>query len=1031
MWVNWAGVPDRITVDRGTHNRGIFQSEMEKLGARFVHIAAEAPHQLGRTERHGGTLKRMASQVITASQAEGALEIQMAVTQAAETKNNLSSIGGFTPSQWVLGRLPKNGIFNQKDEEEFITFDEDPHTTFNRRNVMREAARTAWMQEDSTRRVKAALLRKGGSEEAVYKTGDFVAFMRRRGGGPKWFGPARVLVQEGKNIWVLHGGVPIITSVHMVRPATAEQFLEEELLGKRKGRKRPRAFDREDVSQPHQLHGQGGQPGFLDIRQKEANDAGESMAEILGLSESRGGTTVAGGDPESPKRMRALIEEVEKDAEDVPVPPDLEMEDDGSNYSPSIAPGEAIQQLLPQDQGQPTSVPGQPASLPPGERTRQPQETDLQRAMRVSGGNQLDVGRMRSRSMQNEPTQRSYDEKGRRQEDRSRSPAEVRSKEFVAFMAKRSNNKPAGIKTPGELRYEMESKEMQLKLDQARGREWTNWVKYKATRVPSLEEIDELIQSGVKPIPMRWVDVDKNYKLRVEGGEEVPEKLKSRLVLRGDLEPGDYRVDCPTASHVGTHLVLSYAACNGFTLYAGDITAAFLQGTPISRRLLMKVPSSGIPKEDGTMAVHPGSYLIALMSIYGSRDAPRGFWIALRTEILSQGFREVEPALYALADEEGLHGLAATHVDDVLWTGDEVLQEAMKRVQERFTFGSVEQHNFRYCGRKITTTEECITMTAPELLLKVKPIYISGDRKRSITEAATQEEQSQMRGVLGSLGYVARLCRPELSYRCSALQGKQARPVVSDLVQTNKFLQAAQKTMQHGIHYHKRRFDFHSAVLLSVTDASHAAETGYTEDGKMMGHKSQAGRFLLLANGMPTPEAACDFHVLEWSSHTLKRVCRSTLQAEVLSAQDGVESAHYVRSLIHSFEVPRMLAGAEGYKWKQSALDSKTIHWLTDCRSFVSYMSTNGQGTVADKRLAIDLTALRQDLWRIRGQMHGEPSTQDGIPLDCTDQLHWINTKDMISDALTKAMVWDAILTTVQTGRWQLTEESVRAHTGS
>ena len=134
----------------------------------------------------------------------------MAVTQAAETKNNLSSIGGFTPSQWVLGILPKNGIFNQKDEEEFITFDEDPHSTFNRRNVTREAARTAWMQEDSTRRVRAALLRKGGSEEAVYKTGDFVAFMRRRGGGPKWFGPARVLVQEGKNIWVLHGGVPTL-----------------------------------------------------------------------------------------------------------------------------------------------------------------------------------------------------------------------------------------------------------------------------------------------------------------------------------------------------------------------------------------------------------------------------------------------------------------------------------------------------------------------------------------------------------------------------------------------------------------------------------------------------------------------------------------------------------------------------------------------------------------------------------------------------------------------------------------------------
>ena len=85
-----------------------------------MHIAAEAPHQLGRTERHGGTLKRMAGHVITASQAEGAWEVQLAVTQAAETKNNLASVGGFTPSQWVLGRLPKNGIFNREEEEELV-----------------------------------------------------------------------------------------------------------------------------------------------------------------------------------------------------------------------------------------------------------------------------------------------------------------------------------------------------------------------------------------------------------------------------------------------------------------------------------------------------------------------------------------------------------------------------------------------------------------------------------------------------------------------------------------------------------------------------------------------------------------------------------------------------------------------------------------------------------------------------------------------------------------------------------------------
>ena len=139
---------------------------------------------------------------------------------------------------------------------------------------------------------------------------------------------------------------------------------------------------------------------------------------------------------------------------------------------------------------------------------------------------------------------------------------------------------------------------------------------------------------------------------------------------------------------------------------------------------------------------------------------------------------------------------------------------------------------------------------------------------------ASAEEQSQMRAVLGSLGYVARLCRPELAYRCSALQGKQAKPNLTDLIATNKFLSAAQKTNHNGIKFRRGAFDFNKAELISVTDASHAAEVHVSEKGKTNGHRSQAGRFLLLADGMPGADRPANIHVLDWSSHTIKRVCR-------------------------------------------------------------------------------------------------------------------------------------------------------------
>ena len=406
----------------------------------------------------------------------------------------------------------------------------------------------------------------------------------------------------------------------------------------------------------------------------------------------------------------------------------------------------------------------------------------------------------------------------------------------------------------------------------------------------------------------------------------------------------------------------------------------------------------------------------------------RGFWIALRDEMQVQGLREVEPALYALTGDQGeLHGLAATHVDDIIWTGDETMDSVMDKIQERFTFGSIEEENFRFCGRRIESKDDYYEITCPELLNKVKPIHIEGRRDRSPADPASAEEQSQMRAVLGSIGYVARLCRPELSYRCSALQGKQARPQHQDLVNTNKFLSAAQCTTGNGLHYIKNKIDFHSAVLLSVTDASFGAEEHTAEDGRKSGHRSQAGRFLLLADRMPTLSTPANVHILEWQSHTIRRVCRSTLHAEVMSSIGGSEAGQYVRALLYNMTNPKKTGLREQLDWKVAASGSRTIHWLTDCRSYVDTMSSTGQGVVADKRLAIDLTALRQDLWRAPGTECGEPNVQESIPSECTDQLWWISTKDMISDGLTKHMLWDAIAKLCSTGQFTLTTAPRRA----
>ena len=603
----------------------------------------------------------------------------------------------------------------------------------------------------------------------------------------------------------------------------------------------------------------------------------------------------------------------------------------------------------------------------------------------------------------------------------------VRAKEFVCFLAKTTNKKPA----VGGKVYRRETLEMQKKLNVTRAKEWSSWKKYKAVSILPKEEAKTYMDEGHKPIPLVWLDLDKNEKIRTEDNE-VEEKLKSRMVMRGDMEEGSFRVDCPTASSVAIHLVVSLAASRGTTLKSGDITAAFLQGVPIQRIVLLRAPADGIPGPEGEgLEVEPGSYMKAEMSIYGSKDAPRGFWLALRNEITGQPeVHEVagEPALYSVTSQGQLCGYIATHVDDVIWPGDHVVDEVMSRVQQRFTFGATDEGSFRYCGRIITDTEKYIEITSPETLEKVKPIFIERQRERKAWENASREELSQMRGVLGSIGWIARLCRPELCYKTSALQGKQSMPSVGDLLEVNKLLSAAQKTKDNGVRFYKHVIDFDNAVILSVTDASHAAELHINAQGKEKGYGSQGGRFVFLANSLPSASNAIYVHPIEWSSSSLKRVCRSTLQAETLSSMIGSESAQHLRTVLYGslHEKPP----GRDHDWQIQSMDSRYVYWLTDCRSLVDFMGTLSGNSVSDKRLAIDLTTLRPELWRPAGRLTGDPAAQPGMPQDARDQMYWVSTRDMVADGLTKSMRWGSMRRVLEFGTWQLTEGARRVLPG-
>ena len=72
--------------------------------------------------------------------------------------------------------------------------------------------------------------------------------------------------------------------------------------------------------------------------------------------------------------------------------------------------------------------------------------------------------------------------------------------------------------------------------------------------------------------------------------------MKSRIVVRGDLEDSSkMRTDSPTVSQVMIATTMCLAACRDTDVWAGDISAAFLQGSTMDRILVLKMPK-GLPE---------------------------------------------------------------------------------------------------------------------------------------------------------------------------------------------------------------------------------------------------------------------------------------------------------------------------------------------------------------------------------------------------------------------------------------------------
>ena len=119
-WASWAGYPKQLIADRGLNNRGAFARELAAAGVYASSTGLEAPYQLGKAERRGGMWKTVAPRVIEQKVFTGHNRMERFVMEVNSAMNEMNRSGGFSPSQWVIGRQPRSSAAERGDDDQAL-----------------------------------------------------------------------------------------------------------------------------------------------------------------------------------------------------------------------------------------------------------------------------------------------------------------------------------------------------------------------------------------------------------------------------------------------------------------------------------------------------------------------------------------------------------------------------------------------------------------------------------------------------------------------------------------------------------------------------------------------------------------------------------------------------------------------------------------------------------------------------------------------------------------------------------------------
>ena len=232
-WLRLFGPPKRMALDLGREFRGTFAEQVEQDGTYIDPAAVEAPHQRGITERHGKTFKYILQKTMDTYSCSDMQEWEDMVDLTTMTNRMMNVGGfspcqrvlGFNPF------LP-GGLLNGDDghrHREDAPVPKIGDLSIERSMKLRKAAAQAFIEADADNALRRAIS-SGPRPILDYDIGEIVYFYRM-GADKKlkfkpgyWQGPARIImIDQPSTIWLAYQSNLVKASPERLRRASSEE----------------------------------------------------------------------------------------------------------------------------------------------------------------------------------------------------------------------------------------------------------------------------------------------------------------------------------------------------------------------------------------------------------------------------------------------------------------------------------------------------------------------------------------------------------------------------------------------------------------------------------------------------------------------------------------------------------------------------------------------------------------------------------------------------------------------------------------